>query len=564
MKEYPRSNQCFLTVLGIALTTGGAGISMADGGGTGKVGSDGLVLNLRAIGSENSEPIFGTAGDDNYINGTREEGATSVNYDGLGGNDTIYGDYQRFTADEFAANGFFDDTLYGSAGDDLVYGETGGVVLGGFFTALSASIAGGDNRIFGGDGADSLYGGGDRLFVGAESYETDYIIELLPGNDAISGEAGADFIVGDYNDVDMLPRETSSVEGRTSEARFVGGRDYIEGGESDDTIYGEGETLEAYSDSSFATTEFESLPQQPLTFNYATIEAGDDSIKGGPGDDVMSGDGRVLLAEADYQARGEEGAGTSVHLITTGHDDLRGNKGKDTIFGDGVSGTARNLNDPQVQLFAESNSDDSFIYAGSDTIYGGGAADTLIGDISAATAEVTADDDSATVVSGGGDTIFGGKGDDRIYGDFVDVEVSLGNEASSAVVTAGDDRIDGGPGNDELWGDAVTAQVAGGSYVTGKDTFVFQPGSGQDTINDFESGQDLIDLSAFVVSGIEGLSIEGNGDGVVVSFPESGSGEEITVKIVTVGGQSGKGEAQSLAGEGQNGADLTAEDFVFQ
>ena len=67
----------------------------------------------------------------------------------------------------------------------------------------------------------------------------------------------------------------------------------------------------------------------------------------------------------------------------------------------------------------------------------------------------------------GGDVLRGGNGNDLLFGD------------------AGDDRLIGGAGADELTG--------GG----GADRFVFRPGSGNDTVVDFEGGVDILDLRAF-------------------------------------------------------------------
>lgn len=64
----------------------------------------------------------------------------------------------------------------------------------------------------------------------------------------------------------------------------------------------------------------------------------------------------------------------------------------------------------------------------------------------------------------------------------------------------GNDRlVSRGYGKDEMWGDAA---ILGEHAMTGSDTFVFAPANGQDTIHDFESGKDVIDLTAFAGDGI--------------------------------------------------------------
>ena len=100
-----------------------------------------------------------------------------------------------------------------------------------------------------------------------------------------------------------------------------------------------------------------------------------------------------------------------------------------------------------------------------------------------------------------GDELTGGAGDDRLYGG------------------AGNDTLDGGGGDDVLSGGAGSDTLTGGSE---NDTFVFSPedGGGIDTINDWATGTNKIDLSAF------GLDLETLTKLVSQTGP---SGEEDTV-----------------------------------
>jgi Ca2+-binding RTX toxin-like protein len=91
---------------------------------------------------------------------------------------------------------------------------------------------------------------------------------------------------------------------------------------------------------------------------------------------------------------------------------------------------------------------------------------------------------------GGNDTLNGGSGDDILYGD------SYGYTPSSpGSITGGTDVLNGGAGDDQLWGGP------------NDDKFVFNVGSGNDTINDFNQGNlavgstatehDLINVHAY-------------------------------------------------------------------
>ena len=72
----------------------------------------------------------------------------------------------------------------------------------------------------------------------------------------------------------------------------------------------------------------------------------------------------------------------------------------------------------------------------------------------------------------------GQRGDDRMFGE------------------AGRDTLDGGPGDDEMYGGEDKDTLIGGEDNDlmdggpGADTFVFEPGNGEDHIMDFDTGVD--------------------------------------------------------------------------
>jgi Ca2+-binding RTX toxin-like protein len=130
---------------------------------------------------------------------------------------------------------------------------------------------------------------------------------------------------------------------------------------------------------------------------------------------------------------------------------------------------------------------------GSDTLFGGSGDDTLEG-------------------GGGNDHLFGGDGADRLFGG--DGDDTLFANTNAPVVAGGffnfapPDSLYGGNGNDKLSGAAGDDHLYGGAgqdvldgslgndVLTGganADTFVFA-NTGHDTITDFHSGIDHIDL----------------------------------------------------------------------
>jgi len=141
-----------------------------------------------------------------------------------------------------------------------------------------------------------------------------------------------------------------------------------------------------------------------------------------------------------------------------------------------------------------------------------------------------APDEDETVPSDGG--VFSGtNGDDVIVG-------SAGDDVITA--SAGEDLIDGGAGDDNIRAGAGDDNVAGGAgddiingrdgndYLTGDagaDTFLFEQNSGFDTIADFESGADRIDVSDFGITSFDDLNLVDQGTSVAVYLDENTSAE---------------------------------------
>ena len=191
----------------------------------------------------------------------------------------------------------------------------------------------------------------------------------------------------------------------------------------------------------------------------------------------------------------------------SGDNTLRGGDGSDTIYGHGGDDT----------LYGG---------AGEDFLYGGGGDDTIYG-------------------GAGDDWVRGGDGDDTLYGGAGDDYLRDG---------AGDDTLYGGEGSDELFSRAGDDTLYGGA---GEDTFTFSFANGidkslgythgNDTIKDFVSGEDKINLELLggrsdnSVSRFEDLTITQDGSDTVI---DTGWG---TIRL-----------------ENFNADDLDASDFIFR
>lgn len=94
---------------------------------------------------------------------------------------------------------------------------------------------------------------------------------------------------------------------------------------------------------------------------------------------------------------------------------------------------------------------------------------------------------------GGDDRLRGAAGNDRVLGgDGADLLAGRGGN-DQLIGGRGDDRLCGGAGKDALSGGAGRDVMTGGA---GADTFIFAATGRQDTIRDFETGLDRIDIAA--------------------------------------------------------------------
>jgi VCBS repeat-containing protein len=203
---------------------------------------------------------------------------------------------------------------------------------------------------------------------------------------------------------------------------------------------------------------------------YADDEAGDDRLFGGDGDDILFGGG------GRDELRGD--AGDDILDGGTGDDKLRGGSGDDILSG----------GEGEDDLRGDAGDDILEGGAGDDKLRGGGGEDALIG----------GDGNDLLRGEGGDDVLVGGTGDDVLRGD------------------GGDDRLIGGAGDDILSG--------GG----GRDSFVFEVGSGSDTLIDYKKGETLrFEGDAFSE---DLLSVTQDGDHAIVSF--NGQDVEVTLEDV--------------------------------
>lgn len=263
-----------------------------------------------------------------------------------------------------------------------------------------------------------------------------------------------------------------------------------------------------------------------------TAGFGDDDIYGGTGDDfiragdgfdvIYGGDGQDVLDGQSGFDRMVGGAGDDVYWIDSINDtvvELAG-QGYDKVMSDEshVLDAAFEelwLNEDTWATWGEGNALANKIVgnANDNMILGDDGADRLMGE------------GGHDIVDGGtgNDDLRGGTGDDSLAGG-EGADKLLGEEGNDALCgDAGADRLAGGAGEDVLSGGAGNDILGGG---LGADVFDLVPGTGRDTITDFENGADRIRVGA---SGLADLSLRAVADGVQIMTP---GGDGVVLKGV--------------------------------
>ena len=555
------------------------------------------------------EQVITGAGDDHF---RREAVATSVVHVDAGlGNDTLTGlnasTLWRLTADDTVE---VDDVVFTSM-ENLVGGTSNdtfafapdtvlsGTISGGTgidsldYTALSAAVvvdlatgrasgvasglSGGVENVYGGGGADVLTGdmqnnvliggadadvltgmGGDDMIKGESG---DDVLEGSAGNDSIEGGAGNDRYVfaGGALGHDTLIESDNSVENDPHDlldfSRFIDNVAISLDSAIEVQTVSAGHLLLALQNAD----GFEDVIGSQFSDSIET-NARDNTIKGGPGDDLLIADrtgGNDVYAfdddwgvDAVIEVKGggndtfdlslvSSAVRTHISTVNTSVIDINGNNAV-LQFGDPIENVRTGSGNDEF-IFGDVSTIEGFIDGGPgiDTLdysdyeavvnvhlgdgvatgIGGGAAgiENVLG---TAGADVLQGDEHANILVGNGsndritgfagdDTLEGGSGEDGLDGGSGNDLLTGGNDNDWLVGGPGSDDLRGGPGADELQGGPSDDVLEGGpgddrsSGGTGDDRYVFSGvGLGHDRLQ--ESGDnaandalDTLDFHAF-------------------------------------------------------------------
>ena len=447
---------------------------------------------------------------------------------GGNGNDTISGGFAA-NSDERLEYG--DDTLYGGAGDDVLYGlEDNDTLYGG--TGDDALLGGGHNDVlYGGAGDDNLIGGhgADVFVLNLDDAGVDLIHDFDPDEGdkiRLEGFTGAppetmeSFLTaanlrvekGDIK-LDYTLNDSASFE---NTALYHGDRlvMVLEDFEDDLTLdmfdlpNATANSAPVFTQTSYTATLAEDAEagSAVIAMQATDADAGDTltySITGGDEGRLfaINEDGEITLTgaldfetatnhiltiqvedEAGFTARAEVVINvtdvTEINTIrgTEGDDgyandsDLIGTDEADAIYGYGGRDILRGRDGDDI-LYGGDAHDWLYGGRGDDTIYGGAGDDRLDGD-GGADALYGEDGDDRLDGDEGDDTLYGGDGDDYLFGKNGDDTLSGGAGDDYLYGDfyngAGDDILDGGSGDDYLDGGIGTNLLHGGA---GADVF---------------------------------------------------------------------------------------------
>ncbi len=276
----------------------------------------------------------------------------------------------------------------------------------------------------------------------------------LDGNDTLIGGAGADSLDGGAG-VDTASyagagagviADLRGVQAQTGDALgdVFTGIENLTGSGFDDALYGDN------------------------SGNLLIGGAGDDTLRPTGGDDtVIGGDGDDVI----YAHTGQD-----VIEGNAGNDTLQGGEGDDTLTGGAGADWIDGGDGLDYASFADASAGVRLDLLGLVAALGDAAGDT----VQNIEGVIGSDHDDTLYGDNAANHLIGGLGDDRLYG------------------RGGGDTVDGGAGNDRLFGNGVQDIMIGGA---GADVFGFNNEAdsrngidNRDTIVDFETGVDVIDL----------------------------------------------------------------------
>ena len=448
-----------------------------------------------------TDSLFGYAGNDSIL-ATRVAGtvATNVNMDGGDGDDFIELRSGTLTGFTLATNtaGLVNQTyapLGATSADrnlDVVYVDGGAgndrIVLTGVASAKVLAGAGNDivsismrgatsvnnYRITLGDGADTIqFGVGTSAATSTDVASTARTSRVT---DFQVGDTGDRFELSNFLNFGLTGYTANSNAFASGHMRLVqSGSDLLIQTDRDGSAGGTFGFVTVFAISNGYTGGFTAFNFDGFIGNLTLTGIGalDETLTGATGNDTLSG-----------------GDGNDILIGLAGNDTLDGGNGDDTLRGG----------------------------AGNDTLNGGAGIDAANYKDAANGVTVSLAIVGAQATGDGNDTLIG-------------IENLIGSAfADTLTGDAGANRINGGTGADTINGGGGADTLIGGA---GNDTFVFSAASGQDTVTDFTSGADKLDLSAYGFADFAAVQAATTNDGGGNAVINLGGGNTVTLTGVS-------------------------------
>ncbi|WP_158637945.1 M10 family metallopeptidase C-terminal domain-containing protein [Sphingomonas ginsenosidivorax] len=546
-------------------------------GGTGADKIYGGAGNDTIYGNQDNDTIYGESGNDTIYGGQGDDAL----YGGIGddvlegglGNDIINGGTGFNTASYVNATSAVAvnlgaGTASGGAGTDTLF-SIQNVTGSNYSDTILGSAE--NNVLIGGQGSDSLSGGdGDDTLDGGVGGEA--VIQITvnhpditkPNTQVISSMAtalvlntasGGDFdLVSNGNIVSSTSIPHATVNARASGGVFeyyaisvaantrvvfdIDGNSFDSviqvlnaGGtvlaENDDSSDPGGDAVASAIDYTFATAgtyylrvqDFDraagpaanaaytlNVSSTSATVDYTgATELAPDTLDGGVGIDTASYASATSAVNVSLLIAGNQNTGGGGLDSLTSIENLSGSSFGDTLTGDAGANVLTG----------------GF---GNDTLNGGDGNDVLFGN-----------QDNDTLNGGvGNDTLYGGQGDDALFGNQGD-DILVGGLGNDQLFGGqGNDTLDGGDGNDVIQGGVGVDVLTGGigsdifRYITAADSTA----AASDTILDFQSGTDKIDLAAINTSAADRVAISTSGSTTFVTMDLGGDGSvDLSIQV---------------------------------
>ena len=320
-------------------------------------------------GQFGGDSISGGDGNDTVLGGNTE-GDNGVGIDDARSNDFLFGEGGA----DSLSGGFRHDQLDGGGGNDTLNGDTGNDVLTGGTADDTMNGGLGDDMFF----ADTTYDGADVMNGNSGVDEAHY--ELRTANLALSidGTANDGAAFGEYDNIKADIEKVSAGSGHDSITGGNGnetlsggaGNDTIKGGYGNDDIDGQAGANTMYGEEPGHVTIVGGSYSDFIRGGTAQIE--NDTIYGGPGNDVlrgMEGDDDIYGEDGDDNIEGFNGADDI--WGGNGNDDIDGGDGADNIRGEGGNDVLKPIQDGFVDTVDGGTGTDTCLAANRDDDPGG-------------------------------------------------------------------------------------------------------------------------------------------------------------------------------------------------